>query len=71
MSVKQFIVLILSYLIPGELSIFHTCTGHYTFFRQLSISFAFSLQGLFLSFLKKYLFWIQTFGQLWRLKNYF
>ena len=72
MGMKHVSALILSSLIPGELSIFHTCTGHYIFFRQLSISFAIFPYGVsFFLFLKKYLFWMQIFGQLWRLKNYF
>ena len=49
-------VIALSSLIPGELSIFHTCTGHYIFFRQLSISFAIFPYGIsfFLFFLNIY-----------------
>lgn len=53
MGMKHFIALIFSSLIPGELSIFHTYTGHYVFFRQLSISFAIFPYGVyFFIFLK-------------------
>lgn len=47
MGMKHFIALILSSLVPGELSIFHTYTGHYVFFRQLSISFAIFPYGVY------------------------